>query len=101
VDVKCAKRDEQPRHHCLGEMYSLMTISPENIAYAAVVVSNTLVVSDHPVYSYQARFSLSSKRMWSLKDDHFNYRTFYQEIVLRLTDRDDPWVQDTLAWWNE
>ena len=27
---------EQPKHHCLGEMYGILAISPENIAYAAV-----------------------------------------------------------------
>jgi hypothetical protein len=36
-----------------------------------------------------------------MKDDCFNYSTFYQAIVMRLVDREDPWVQDTLAWWNE
>jgi hypothetical protein len=40
VDTKNVKRDEQSRHHCLGEMYGLTTISAQNIAYAAVVVSN-------------------------------------------------------------
>jgi hypothetical protein len=39
--------------------------------------------------------------MWSLKDELFSYRTFYQAILLRLADREDPWVQDTLMWWNE
>jgi hypothetical protein len=39
VDTKNVKRDEQPRHHCVAEMYGVATISPENIAYAAVVVS--------------------------------------------------------------
>jgi hypothetical protein len=40
VDLKNVKREEQPQHHCLTEMYSLVTILPENIAYAAVVVSS-------------------------------------------------------------
>jgi hypothetical protein len=39
VDTKNVKRDEQPRHHCVAEMYGVAMISPENIAYAAVVVS--------------------------------------------------------------
>ncbi len=34
-------------------------------------------------------------------DHKFNYRTFYHAILLRLVDREDPWVQETLAWWNE
>jgi hypothetical protein len=36
-----------------------------------------------------------------MKDDCFNYTTFYQAIIMRLADRRDPWVRDTpLAWWN-
>jgi hypothetical protein len=84
-------------------MYGLVTISPENIAYAAVVVSNrdSLYWITLRTHHHQARFCLSSKRMWSIKDELFSYRTFYMAIVLRLADREDPWVQDTLAWWNE
>ncbi|KAF8490647.1 hypothetical protein F5888DRAFT_1637981 [Russula emetica] len=85
VNAKHAKRNDQPRHHCVGEMYGLASISPENIAYGAVV----------------ARFCLSSKRVWNNKDDHFDYCTFYQVIVMRLADGEDPWVQDTIAWWNK
>jgi hypothetical protein len=44
---------------------------------------------------------LSSKRTWNIKDDLFNYQTFYQEIIMRLAVREDPWVCDTLRWWNE
>ncbi|KAF8496387.1 hypothetical protein F5888DRAFT_1634920 [Russula emetica] len=85
VNAKHAKRNDQPRHHCVGEMYGLVSISPENIAYGAVV----------------ARFCLSSKRVWNNKDDHFDYCTFYQAIVMRLADGEDPWVQDTITWWNK
>jgi len=35
-----------------------------------------------------------------MKDDCFNYTTFYQAIIMRLADRRDPWVRDTFAWWN-
>jgi hypothetical protein len=36
-----------------------------------------------------------------MKDDNFDYRTFYQAVVLRLSDGEDPWVEGTLAWWNQ
>jgi len=85
VDTMNVKREEQCRHHCVREMYDIVKISPQNIAFAAVV----------------ARFCLSSKRTWNTKDDFFNYHSFYQAIIMRLSDRDDPWVRDTLAWWNE
>jgi hypothetical protein len=102
VDVKNAKRNEQPRHHCLGVKYDITSISPENIAYAAVVVSNNLPLYQISVFTHsQARFCLSSKRIWNLTDDQFHYREFYQAIVTQLADGGDPWVQKTLAWWNE
>jgi len=41
VDTKNVKRDEQCRHHCIGEKFDIRTISPQNIAYAAVMVSIT------------------------------------------------------------
>jgi hypothetical protein len=39
VDVKNVKRKDEIHHHCLAEKYNLQAISAENIAYAAVVVS--------------------------------------------------------------
>jgi hypothetical protein len=83
-------------------MYDITTISPANIAYAAVVVSSILPLCQISVYTHsQARFCLSSKRIWNLTDDQFHYREFYQAIVMRLADGEDPWVQETLGWWNE
>jgi hypothetical protein len=49
----------------------------------------------------KARFCLSSRRIWSFKDDCFDYSVFYKAIMMRLEDDEDPWVQLTLAWWNE
>jgi hypothetical protein len=35
-----------------------------------------------------------------MKDDSFDYHEFYIEVIERLIDADDPWVQDLFAWWN-
>jgi hypothetical protein len=103
VDVKNTKRFNQPKHHCIGEMYNIFTISPENIAYAAVVVCIGLSWYDQFSLSThnQARFCISSKKTWSFNDNNFSYRTFYQAILGIFVDDDDPWVRDTLVWWNE
>ena len=54
------------------------------------------------LYSYiQARFCLSSKWTWGNKDNNFNYLMFYQAILWKFADPEDPWVQDTIARWNE
>lgn len=39
VDIANVRRDEQHRRNSIGEMYESVTISSQNIAYAAVVVS--------------------------------------------------------------
>jgi hypothetical protein len=39
--------------------------------------------------------------MWGVKDDFFAYNTFYQAIFMRLSDHEDRWVHNMLAWWNE
>ena len=41
-------------------------------------------------HSYEARYVLSSQRMWNIKDDMFDHRHFYRAIVMRLSDKDDP-----------
>jgi hypothetical protein len=102
VDIKNVKRDNETRHNCITEKYGLTTVSAKNIAYAAVVVSPSYLGSEqHITHSTQARFCLSSKRIWNLKDGNFNYNTFYHSITMRLHDSNDPWVQDTISWWNE
>jgi hypothetical protein len=97
--MKNTKCDEQPRHHCLGVKYDITSISPKNIAYAAVVVSNSLPLYQISVFTHsQAQFCLSSKHIWNLTNNQFHYREFYQAIVMQLTDGGDLWVQETLAW---
>jgi len=48
------------------------------------------------------RFSLSSDEEWGFIDNPFNYEAFYKNIVTIFEDDpEDPWVIDTLEWWNE
>ena len=82
VDTEDAKRSELYRHHCVGDMYDADTITAHMIAYSAVV----------------ARFALSSRPNWNYKEDNFDYRTFYNSILLRLSDLSDPWVEELLKW---
>jgi hypothetical protein len=45
---------------------------------------------------------LSSTEQWSILDDDFNAETFFNNIVdLFERDPDDPWVVDTLAFWDK
>jgi hypothetical protein len=38
---------------------------------------------------------------WSTEDDSFKVADFYNSIVELFDDVDDPWVIDTLAWWDK
>ena len=50
----------------------------------------------------QTRFALSSVESWYFEDGEFNYETFFDNIVdLFETDDKDPWVVETLKWWQE
>jgi hypothetical protein len=39
---------------------------------------------------------------WTTDDGAFEYEVFYQNIVRMFEDdAEDPWVKETLGWWNE
>jgi len=85
-------------------MYCAEVITPQMIAYSAVVVCADsisfyfiLITSRH---ARKARFALSAKPKWNYKEDNFDYRTFYRFIVMQLSDPTDPWVEETIKWWN-
>jgi hypothetical protein len=44
VDTVNVKREDQPCHNCVGEMYEVTMISRWNIAYAAVEVSDSRII---------------------------------------------------------
>jgi hypothetical protein len=37
---------------------------------------------------------------WSTEDGHFKITEFYENIIQLFDDMDDPWVINTLAWWD-
>jgi hypothetical protein len=48
------------------------------------------------------RFALSSDEEWGLGDNTFSYKAFYDNIItLFEDDLEDPWVIETLEWWNK
>jgi hypothetical protein len=104
VDTVGAKRSEHHRHHCVGDMYDVEAITPQMIAYSAVVVCTDSILFYFISITYRhtrkARFALSSRRTWSYKEDDFDYRVFYRAIIMRLSDPSDPWVDQTIKWWN-
>ena len=48
------------------------------------------------------QFALSSDKEWGFIDNPFSYKAFYKNIVMLFKDDlEDPWVIETLEWWNE
>ncbi|KAG6851912.1 hypothetical protein C0991_005040, partial [Blastosporella zonata] len=50
----------------------------------------------------QAHFALSSCARWDIKDGKFNLQSLFNNIVALFESAPkDPWVVETLNWWNE
>ncbi|KAJ7582252.1 hypothetical protein C8J56DRAFT_895050 [Mycena floridula] len=79
--------DKGPRKNKknVAELNSITAVTPELIAYAAC----------------QGRFGMDSMSEWGMEDGLFEMDQFYENIVALCDDMDDPWVQETLEWWND
>ncbi len=51
-------------------------------------------------YIQQVRQALSSTQ-WGVKDLHFDYRVFTNQLQSLFKDPENPWVQNLLDWWNK
>ncbi len=70
------------------------------IAYAAVQVSHDHIKDIKYSQDFQARHCISAYEHWTTIDTHFNLENFFNNVVELLEDPEDPWVQETLKWWN-
>ncbi|KAF8800022.1 hypothetical protein BYT27DRAFT_7119084 [Phlegmacium glaucopus] len=73
---------------CKAHLHNLMEVLPHTIAYTYVIVSFDTC--------------LFCSMLTLAPDPYCLMRVFYQNIVKMFEeDLDDPWVKETLAWWNE
>ncbi|TRM55178.1 hypothetical protein BD626DRAFT_531431 [Schizophyllum amplum] len=73
--------------NCNARKHGLVQATPPTIAYVACMV----------------RFALSSTTKWNVADKSFKLEHLYQEVLELLAldeDEPDPWVIETLKWWN-
>ncbi|KIN94471.1 hypothetical protein M404DRAFT_35038 [Pisolithus tinctorius Marx 270] len=69
-----------------NKIHSIKEVSEFTIAYAAVM----------------AYFTLSSEEMFRKAAGGLVYRDFYCTIISLFEEKEtDPWVKETLAWWNQ
>jgi hypothetical protein len=84
-----------------AKIHGMTTVSPENIAYAAVQVRNNCIecfIAD--VMWVQARFMISSTQKFVDVDGLFSYPLFYDSIIDIFKTMDEGWRTDTLDWWQ-
>ena len=85
-----------------AKKFKLTEVTGRTIAYASVQVRHFRFSNRFLIIYHQAYIALSSMAQWGSSDNLFNVQLFYDAIV-EMFERDpnDPWVVDTLEWWNE
>ncbi|KAI0288891.1 hypothetical protein BC826DRAFT_915268, partial [Russula brevipes] len=74
---------KSPGKKSKADLYGITKVTPENIAYAAIL----------------CRHILNSNESWATEDSGFRADIFYANIVDLFDDKE--WAQDTLDWWNK
>ena len=93
---------KSPGKRCIVQIYDMKEVTPETIAYIAVLVSCLLshfMASIFLIDVSKCRFVLNAKESWSSEDGNFDSSTFYHNIVKLFKDED--WANETLTWWNK
>ena len=84
------------------KMHAITRVTAEMIAYAAVQVSQSHLLDPHPdALVLQTYVGLSSMTTWGDMDGTFSLIHFYHLIIKTLSNNEDPWVVDTLDWWQK
>ena len=84
------------------KMHAITKVTPEMIAYTAVQVCQSYLLDRCPDNSgLQTYVGLSSMGSWGDTDGTFNLIRFYHLIMKTLSDNADPWVTNTLDWWQK
>lgn len=97
------KNEKHATRPPVGEKFNIKTITPPMIAYTATQVSLVLCyfrVFTKSNHFFQARFALSSTTSWGTDDGLFLFNEFYYAVLELFEYPEDPWVMDTLQFWN-
>lgn len=94
----------------IGIAHGLKRTTPRTIAYIAVQVSSfdlryTSIHAGTNCFHHEVRFMLSNIDRWAtnLKDGHFLYEEFYNNIVDLFESKPGPnsqWAKETLEWFD-
>lgn len=87
-----------------AEKHNLKTVEPSTICYTAIQVTSTpwaAVPRSDRVTCEQVYVALSCMEEWNIKDQEVDLSLMYDLLREQFRDPDDPWVKETLGWWNE
>jgi hypothetical protein len=94
------KSSKAPGRRPFVQQHKVTKVTPQMVAYAALqVFSNDSLGSTTDPPLLQTYIGLSSAP-WGEKDGTLSLIHFYHLIVKTLSNDGDPWVLDTLAWWQ-
>ena len=81
--------------------HRITKVTPEMVAYVAVQVQQSLSAGPSPDGTpSQTYMGLSAMEIWGEMDRTFSLVHFYHLIIKTLSDGEDPWVVETLGWWQ-
>ena len=95
------KNEKHATRPPVGEKFNIKSITPPMIAYTATQVSVVLNLDSNHIHFIQARFALSSTSSWGADDGLFVFNEFYYAVLELFEHPGDPWVKDTLQFWNQ
>ena len=84
----------------------MRSVQPRAIAYIAVQVRSSVMttVSLMLLTDTKVWFALSSSSSWELRDDNFNYKIFYNNIVdwfeCPRSQAKGQEIEELLLWWD-
>ncbi|KAG1840052.1 hypothetical protein F4604DRAFT_1940290 [Suillus subluteus] len=100
------------RNHVVARFYTHLYIGPSaamsestsskaskqarNCAFSLLSVTKHIIAIVH-IITY---FTLSNVQNWTNKIGTMNLEVLFWAIIDMLNDDEDPWVKDTMSWWN-
>ena len=95
------KASQAQGHPSFLKAHRITKVTPEMVAYVAVQVQQCPSAGPSPdATPSQTYIGLSAMPTWGEMDGTFSLVHFYHLIIKTLTDGKDPWVVETLSWWQ-
>ena len=79
----------------------MRTVKPSTVCYTVIQVTcHTVPPIPSPDPLEQVYIALSDMITWGMKHEEVDLSLLYDLLRQQLRDGDDPWVKETLQWWD-